>query len=497
MLGMCRLIVAAYVLLQCIYIISGNEAHTRLLDDPLVGYDKRVKPVPADAGSILEAVCSFALIQIIDVDERKQILDTIFWNDAVWVDKRLMWDPSNYDGMTSINMNSDDIWLPTLSLYNTVDLDLSVKGAYTTSVKLNFTGDIIWEYMANYRSSCLMNLRHFPFDIQRCRLQLLSLQYSATELNFTLKPAATSNYSSFYIKNSEFELLDVSTSRLLIENPYGQNNTVAFINIHFDIEFKRRLTSYVMNMILPCCFISIIALLGFYTPADSGEKLGIGITVLLSMSVFFLILSDKMPPTSNFPLIGYYYFGVMLLVTLSTILAAWVLDIHHRCAVQSQAVPSWIETLCFKILAKWLCLKLAESDSSLQDSDLYQTVYKQSDASRLTNKLSKVQPISINDDDMIGDQVSAVLDKIQTECEEKQHIIAILCDMLRDLRSLKARIQRDEGSADSITQWKQVAFVVDRLLLVIFLFITSVFSAVILLVAASGDHVSKETQSLV
>ena len=204
-----------------------------------------------------------------------------------------------------------------------------------------------------------------------------------------------------------------------------------------------------------------------------------------------------MPPTSNFPHIGYYYFGVMLLVTLSTILAAWVLDIHHRCAVQSQAVPSWIETLCFKILAKWLCLKLAESDSSLQDSDLYQTVYKQSDASRLTNKLSKVQPISINDDDMIGDQVSAVLDKIQTECEEKQHIIAILCDMLRDLRSLKARIQRDEGSADSITQWKQVAFVVDRLLLVIFLFITSVFSAVILLVAATGDHISTESQSLV
>ena len=138
MLGICRLIVAAYVLLQCIYIISGNEAHTRLLDDLLVGYDKRVKPVPADAGSILEAVCSFALIQIIDMDERNQILDTIFWNDAVWVDKRLMWDPSNYDGMTSINLNSDDIWLPTLSLYNTVDLDLSLKGAYTTSVKLNF-----------------------------------------------------------------------------------------------------------------------------------------------------------------------------------------------------------------------------------------------------------------------------------------------------------------------------------------------------------------------
>ena len=216
------------------------------------------------------------------------------------------------------------------------------------------------------------------------------------------------------------------------------------------------------------------------------------------MSVFFLILSDKMPPTSNFPLIGYYYFGVMLLVTLSTILAAWVLDIHHRCAVQSQAVPSWIETLCFKILAKWLCLKLAERDSSLQESDLYQTVYKQSDAaSRLTHELSKLQPVSINDDDMIGDQVSALQDKIRTEDEEKQQMIAILSDILRDLRSLKASIQRYKESADNITQWKQVAFVVDRLLLFIFLFITSVISAVILLVAASGDHVSKETQSLV
>ena len=494
MLGICNPLVAC-VLLQYIQIISGNEAHTRLLDDLLVSYDKRVMPVPTD-GSILEAVCSFAIVQIINVDERNQILDTIFWNDMVWVDKRLVWEPSDYDGIDSIHMNSEDIWLPVLSLYNTVDLALSVKGAYTTAVILNFTGEIRWEYMTNYRSSCLMNLRYFPFDIQRCRLQLLSLKYFATELNVTLKPDATSNFAGFYIANSEFELLDLSTSRLA-ESPYGENGTVVYITIHFDIEFMRRLTSYVMNMVLPCCFISIIAILGFYTPADSGEKLGIGITVLLSMSVFFLILSDKMPPTSNFPLIGYYYFGVMLLVTLSTILAAWVLDIHHRGAIHLQEVPTWAETLCFKILAKWLCLKLAERESSLQGSDLNQTADKQSNAARLPHKLTKVQPVSINVHDVGGNQVAAVQDEIGSDGEEKQQILETLCDILGTLRNLEARIQRDEESDDIVSRWKQLAFVVDRLLLVIFLFITIVFSAVILIVAGTGDHMSKEMESLV
>ena len=55
----------------------------------------------------------------------------------------------------------------------------------------------------------------------------------------------------------------------------------------------------------PCMLISSMALLGFLLPPDSGEKVSLEITVLLSLAVFLLVVSETMPPTSEtFPFIG-------------------------------------------------------------------------------------------------------------------------------------------------------------------------------------------------
>lgn len=62
---------------------------------------------------------------------------------------------------------------------------------------------------------------------------------------------------------------------------------------------------YVFNMVLPCVLITLVALLGFYIPSDSGEKVTMGITTLLSMTVFMMLVAENMPPTSDdLPLIG-------------------------------------------------------------------------------------------------------------------------------------------------------------------------------------------------
>ena len=48
-------------------------------------------------------------------------------------------------------------------------------------------------------------------------------------------------------------------------------------------------TFLVFNLILPCVLITGIALMSFYMPSDSGEKVTLGITTLLSMTVFLMV----------------------------------------------------------------------------------------------------------------------------------------------------------------------------------------------------------------
>jgi hypothetical protein len=60
-------------------------------------------------------------------------------------------------------------------------------------------------------------------------------------------------------------------------------------------------------MILPCVVITIIALLGFLVPAESGEKVSISVTTLLSITVFLMIVVENMPANSDeLPMIGQY-----------------------------------------------------------------------------------------------------------------------------------------------------------------------------------------------
>lgn len=56
-------------------------------------------------------------------------------------------------------------------------------------------------------------------------------------------------------------------------------------DVTYKIQMRRKPLFYVFNMIMPCMLITLVALLGFYIPSDSGEKVTMGITTLLSMTV--------------------------------------------------------------------------------------------------------------------------------------------------------------------------------------------------------------------
>ncbi len=82
-----------------------------------------------------------------------------------------------------------------------------------------------------------------------------------------------------------------------------------FSEIHAHLNIRRKPTFYIVNFIIPTVVISIIAAFGFFTPFTSSgertEKINLGVTTLLAMSVLLMVLSEHMPTTSEFvPLIS-------------------------------------------------------------------------------------------------------------------------------------------------------------------------------------------------
>ena len=131
-------------------------------------------------------------------------------------------------------------------------------------------------------------------------------------------------------------------------------------DVTFTITIRRKTLFYTVNLIIPCVAISFLTVLVFYLPSDSGEKITLCISILLSLTVFFLLLSDLIPPTSLVvPLIGKYLLFTMILVTLSIIITVVVLNIHNRSPNMHTMAP-WVRRVrrvFLSILPRLLLMK--------------------------------------------------------------------------------------------------------------------------------------------
>ena len=73
-----------------------------------------------------------------------------------------------------------------------------------------------------------------------------------------------------------------------------------------------------------------------------GEKMTLSISVLLSLTVFLLVIVELIPSTSSaVPLIGKYMLFTMVFVIASIIITVIVINTHHR-SPSTHTMPAWV-----------------------------------------------------------------------------------------------------------------------------------------------------------
>ena len=79
----------------------------------------------------------------------------------------------------------------------------------------------------------------------------------------------------------------------------------SFPEVYVELQIRRKYTFFVTYIIFPCILLSGVLLMVFLLPADSGEKVSLGVSILVAISVFLLLVASNVPDTSDaVPLIG-------------------------------------------------------------------------------------------------------------------------------------------------------------------------------------------------
>ncbi|XP_073653572.1 acetylcholine receptor subunit beta isoform X2 [Tursiops truncatus] len=269
----------------------GSEAEGRLREKLFSGYDSSVRPA-REVGDRVGVSIGLSLAQLISLNEKDEEMSTKVYLDLEWTDYRLSWDPEEHEGIDSLRITAESVWLPDVVLLNNNDGNFDV--ALDISVVVSSDGSVRWQPPGIYRSSCSIQVTYFPFDWQNCTMVFSSYSYDSSEVSLQTGLG-----------------------------PDGQERQE--VHIHEGT------------------FI--------------GEKMGLSIFALLTLTVFLLLLADKVPETSlSVPIIIKYLMFTMVLVTFSVILSVVVLNLHHR-SPHTHQMPLWVRQIFIHKLPPYLGLK--------------------------------------------------------------------------------------------------------------------------------------------
>uniref|UniRef100_A0AAF5DI52 Uncharacterized protein n=1 Tax=Strongyloides stercoralis TaxID=6248 RepID=A0AAF5DI52_STRER len=483
-----------YYIIFFFKIIICNDSENRLFENLFSSYSKLIRPIK-NANNTIDILFKMKLNQIIDVNEREQIIKVFGWLYHQWHDYRLEWNPSEYGGTEMLHIPGELIWLPDIILYNNAGGTPWVRTI--TKVDLYYNGTIIWEPPFIYDSVCSINTKWFPYDEQTCGFKFGSWSYSSLEVDIfhPEKQKMVLGYEDFktiwYIENAididefqesvEWDVVEIRGLKHKVKYPCCEKY---WIDITYYINIRRKKLFYTINLMIPCIVLASASSFVFYIPCESNLKIQYCISIFVALTIFYLLLIEIIPPTSTFiSLIGKYLLFTMFMVAYSIFFTVIVQNIHYR----REQMPSFIREIFINILGKRILIFRDSEEIKFHKKERYnkklpslsalrmlerhfkkasniKTKYEE-EKKRITKSVNIQKKESLNNNSDYEKIDTSQLDKRLTKVGNNIQYIAKCLQHLRKIEEIGE-------------DWRFVAMVIDRILLAVF-FITILIGTLI------------------
>ncbi|XP_063714060.1 neuronal acetylcholine receptor subunit beta-4-like isoform X2 [Symsagittifera roscoffensis] len=449
------------------------------------GYNPAIRPVLDNNQTVIVNV-DLAIQQIINVDVKQEQITVLYWQRLHWFDKYLVWDPEDYGGLKKITIMPKHIWLPDIVVYNNV-IQVKVEKDGVIPVSINASGYVKWDTPVIYVTTCTIHIKHFPYDAQVCTLKFGSWINTANEI--TIQNHRGQLDIAYFTINGEW----------MLGKTLSVNNRVVFpdavyTDVFIEMHLARRSLFYERNLVIPTAMISLLASLTFMLPPESGEKIGLAITVFLALCVNLLLVSEMMPATSlETPIIGQYYLMAITMVAVSLVMTVVVLNFHNP-HPNALPPPKWISKFFGKYLAPLVFLSRVTKDEGLQQPKKakahlknrspsakqhetggggrenvdYITVDKNDHANLPTFQGQNGQPSQDNKVNFLEPEESNV---------DNHPVLGALDDKISELID---RLVGEDSDAQAAQEWQYLTRIIDRLLAMTF-FTVTIFLTVFLI----------------
>lgn len=449
----------------CCAQLNRTKIEKTLIDALFKDYDKEGRPVLNLSEPVLVRF-GLAYSDLHSLDEKNQVLTSNVWIRQQWHDPWLTWDPSKYQGLSSINISPNLVWKPDIVLHNNVndEGDHGEQYLFDTKVIISYKGNVTWLSPNLIKSSCKINVRYFPWDTQTCKLKFGSWTFHGLKLDLDFYGGNPGADLTSFTKNGEWKLLSAEAKKNIV---YYGCCTEPYPDITFEIKIERRTLFYINNLVVPCIVLALLTATAFLFPPETGERISLTITILLGMTVFMIVVVEAIPSTSEVtPLISTYFSVVMIEISLALLCTCISLNLEHQ--HPKIELTGWFRFILFDVLGPIL------SRSSVKRM-------KQKQLSN--NKIGPQDGYTLKENQIKPDEDKVAVTDISHE-EVKSAIPADKEIKVKGMDKVARFIDKAFSEDRRKMEWHVAVNIIDNLFFVVFI-ITIIISSLVILIPKS------------
>lgn len=244
------------------------------------------------------------------------------------------------------------IWYPDIELFNRVQLS-NMDSQRDTFCVVHHTGNVDWVVPSTFHSSCSVDLKMYPFDVQSCSLTFGAWNLNGHHLDLTLVNEHKGiEFAPFFHPNNQWDITGATASH---SKKYFPCCEEPFPEVNFDLRLRRRSPYYKQLVLYPTFGIVILTMATFWLPPDSMAKIILGGFNFVALLNILVHLSWKLPATGKtVPMIVTFCGHLTLIVVMSIVVS--ILSLIYGRAKYDRPAPRWMRTLLNSVFGKFLCI---------------------------------------------------------------------------------------------------------------------------------------------
>ncbi|XP_056871657.1 5-hydroxytryptamine receptor 3A-like isoform X3 [Takifugu flavidus] len=243
----------------------------------------------------------FMEYQTLSVDTKNLRLISRLQAALIWTDLELSWNTSDYE-YDEVILPVTKVWTPELHVTN--GIKTSMKHS-SQDLLVYSNGTVKHNVIINAEINCEVNLFNYPFAFDECpvAIQAWTNDGCGTDLNLGTLKMVDGTHGDWQTESADYQ---------------KQRDDRNYIMVSLSIKYLNPF----ITLMLPSILLILADMISFSLPLTGGERNSFKVTLVLSFTMFLIILNDMLPGDSKCsPVIRTHFCICLVLLVVSMLIS--------------------------------------------------------------------------------------------------------------------------------------------------------------------------------